>query len=186
MSTLDTHPKPARLGRHGIPFGARVAVVAAALVLLTGTALSAHDVARAATTPPRTQSQGDSADVVATVERFHAALAAGDSAAALALLPPDVIILESGGVETREEYRSHHLPGDIAFARAVKSERGAMRVTVHGDVAWASSTSVTQGEYRGRQINSAGAELVVLTRTPQGWRISALHWSSRARRAPGG
>ena len=130
--------------------------------------------------------QSDSAAVVATVERFHAALAAGDSTAALALLAPDVIILESGGVETRDEYRAHHLPGDIAFARAVKSERGPMRVAVRGDVAWASGTSTTQGEFRGRPINSAGAELVVLTRAPEGWRISALHWSSRTRRAPAG
>lgn len=132
------------------------------------------------------QKQSDSADVVATVERFHAALAAGDSAAALALLTPDVVIVESGGVETREDYRSHHLSADIAFARAVKGERAPLRVTVRGDVAWAIGTSTTVGEYRGRPVNSSGAELVVLTRTPQGWRIAAIHWSSRARRPAGG
>jgi ketosteroid isomerase-like protein len=126
--------------------------------------------------------RSDSADVVAVVERFHRALALGDSAAALSLLAPDATILESGGVESRAEYRGHHLPGDIEFARAVRSERGPVRATVHGDVAWTVSTSTTQGEFRGRQINSAGAELMVLTRTPEGWRISAIHWSSRARR----
>ncbi|MEW5915867.1 MAG: nuclear transport factor 2 family protein, partial [Gemmatimonadota bacterium] len=124
----------------------------------------------------------DSTDVVAVVTAYHAALAAGDSTAALALLAPDAIILESGGVETRDEYRSHHLPGDIGFARAIKSERGAIRVIVQGDVAWATSTSTTQGEYRGRQINSSGAELMVLARTAAGWKIRAIHWSSRARR----
>jgi ketosteroid isomerase-like protein len=120
------------------------------------------------------------------VHRFHDALSAGDSTAALALLTQDVNILESGGVETREEYRSHHLPGDIAYARGIKSERAPLRVVVRGDVAWATGTSTTQGEYRGRQINSAGAELVVLNRTPQGWRIAAIHWSSRQRRPAGG
>ena len=129
---------------------------------------------------------GDSAAVAAVVARYHDALAAGDSASALVLLADDAVILESGGVETREEYRSHHLPGDIGFARAVKSERTPPRVTVKGDVAWAVSTSTTQGETNGRQINSAGAELMVLTRTPQGWRISAIHWSSRQRRPAGG
>lgn len=124
----------------------------------------------------------DSAAVAAAVHRYHAALAAGDSAAALALLAPDAVILESGGVESRAEYRSHHLPADIEFARAVRSEQGPIRVRVQGDVAWASSTSTTQGEFRGRAINSAGAELMVLTRTPQGWRIAAIHWSSRTRR----
>jgi hypothetical protein len=34
----------------------------------------------------------------------------------------------------------------------------------------------------GRAINSSGAELMVLVRTSSGWKISAIHWSSRARR----
>ena len=138
----------------------------------------------ATTATTAAHSHGDSADVVATVERFHAALTAGDSAGAMALLAPDAIILESGGVETREEYRSHHLPGDMAYAKSMKSIRKPIRVTVRGDVAWASSTSTTTGESRGRAVNSAGAELVVLARTAAGWRISAIHWSSRTIRPP--
>ena len=121
----------------------------------------------------------DSAAVAAVVHEYHQALASGDSTAAMALLAADVVILESGGMETREEYRSHHLQSDIAFARAVTSDRGPIAVEVRGDVAWAASTSTTRGQYRDRTINSAGAELMVLTRTPDGWRISAIHWSSR-------
>ena len=127
-------------------------------------------------------SQDDSAAVAATVLRYHAALEAGDSLAALALLTDDAIVLESGGVESRAEYRSHHLASDIAFARAVKGVRSSVRVVVRGDAAWASSTSTTQGRYRDRAVNSLGAELMVLTRTADGWRIAAIHWSSRARR----
>ena len=130
----------------------------------------------------RTGTQSDSAAVVATVLRYHAAISAGDSLAALALLTPDAVVLESGSFETRAEYRSHHLSSDIAFARAVASERAPVRVVVRGDVAWAALTSTAQGEYRGRAVNSAGAELMVLTRTADGWRIIAIHWSSRARR----
>ncbi|MEW5926990.1 MAG: DUF4198 domain-containing protein [Gemmatimonadota bacterium] len=124
----------------------------------------------------------DSAAVAAVVERYHRALASGDSVAALGLLAPDAVILESGGVETRAEYRSHHLASDIEFARAVPSQRGPVRVRVQGDAAWATSTSTTQGQFRGRAVNSAGAELMVLTRAPNGWRIAAIHWSSRTRR----
>ncbi|MGH7696710.1 MAG: DUF4198 domain-containing protein [Gemmatimonadaceae bacterium] len=124
----------------------------------------------------------DSSDVVAAVHAYHAAMASGDSAAALALLAPDAVIVESGGIESREDYRSHHLPADIGFARAIKGERGAVRAVVHGDVAWATSTSTAQGEYRGRQVNSASAELMVLSRSPNGWMIRAIHWSSRPRR----
>jgi ketosteroid isomerase-like protein len=124
----------------------------------------------------------DSAEVAGTVARFHHALAAGDSAAVLALLAPDAVILESGGVEDVAEYRGHHLPADIEFARAIQGTRTPVQVRVRGDVAWAAGTSVAQGQFRGRAINSAGAELMVLTRTPDGWRITAIHWSSRTRR----
>ena len=138
---------------------------------------------RMAAPTPATRHASDSSDVLGVVDAFHRALAAGDSIAALALLAPDVIILESGGSETRDEYRGHHLPGDIAFARAVPSRRVPLKVTIQGDVAWVSATSIVQGQFRDRPINSAGAELVVLSRSASGrWLIRAIHWSSRARR----
>ena len=123
----------------------------------------------------------DSSAVVETIERFHQALADGDRAAALALLDAKAIVLESGGSETRAEYEAHHLKSDIDFARAVKSVRAPGAVAVSGDVAWAWSTSTTQGEFRGKPVNSAGAELMVLRRDRDAWRIVAIHWSSRKR-----
>ena len=126
---------------------------------------------------------GDSAAVAGVITKYHEAMAAGDSATALILLTDDAVILESGGIETRAEYRSHHLPADIGFAKAIRSQRGPVHVRVQGDMAWASSTSTAQGEMNGRTINSAGAELMVLLRTAQGWKISAIHWSSRQRRS---
>ncbi len=125
----------------------------------------------------------DSAAVAAVVEGFHAALARGDSTTALALMTDDAVILESGGIETRVEYRSGHLAGDIGFAQRVSRESGEIVVVVRQDVAWATSVSVTTGEYRGRTIDSRGAELAVLTRGDGKWKIRAVHWSSRARRA---
>lgn len=172
------------------PFGSRVlqriavvtALVAATLVAAAGRTLpSSREPALGG--PGR--GPADSAAVAGTVERFHAAVAAGDSVGALALLAPDAVVLESGGVETRDEFRAHHLAADIEFARAVKSERSPMRVVVRGDAAWAWSMSTTSGEFRGRPVNSAGAELVVLARSGQEWKITAIHWSSRSRRPPG-
>lgn len=125
----------------------------------------------------------DSAAVVEVIERYHAALASGDTATAIALLAPDAIILESGGIESRAEYLSHHLPADMEFAKAAPRERGEIRVRVHGNTAWAASTSISRGRFRDREINSQGAELMVLHRTADGWRIEAIHWSSRNRRS---
>lgn len=167
-------------------------------VLLAGCAAGAGEAPPASAAPPARSAvvafavpevlhdpAEDSAAVVATVERYHAALVAGDSAAALSLLASDAVVLESGGMETRAQYREHHLPADIEFARAVARERGPIHVTVRGDAAWAASTSTVTGEIRGREIDSRGAELMVLTRTAVGWRISAIHWSSRSAPASG-
>jgi ketosteroid isomerase-like protein len=123
----------------------------------------------------------DSADVAALVYRFHAALEQADSVTAISLLTADAEILESGSVETVADYRSHHLPADIALAKAIKSTRAPLRIVVQGDLATSTSTSVTKGTFRDRAVDSAGAELMVARRTAQGWRISAIHWSARRR-----
>lgn len=148
----------------------------AVLALSLTAALAAPAFAQGAT-----PASADSAAVVATVNRLHDALEAGDSAAVLALLTDDVAILESGGIESRTEYRGHHLPADIEFARAIRAERKVHAVAVSGDAAWVSSTSSTRGEFKGRPVSSAGAELIVLRRVAGTWRIAAIHWSSRRR-----
>jgi ketosteroid isomerase-like protein len=167
---------------HHRSFTSRSASLVAALLLASSACASAQGT-HAGHQPSASASPAarDSADVARVIGSFHAALERGDSAAALALLAPDVTVLESGGVESLAEYRGHHLPADIEYARAVPSVRGPVRVTVRGDVAWAASTSDTKGTFKGRAVDSAGAELMVLTRTAAGWRISAIHWSSRRR-----
>jgi ketosteroid isomerase-like protein len=127
-------------------------------------------------------SSEDRAAIESTVAAYHRALAEGDRAAAERLLADDVIVLESGGSEDKAHYMEHHLPGDMAFAAAVPRERGPMKVTVVGDVAWVTSTSLTRGTYRDREIDSTGAELMVLVRHDGEWRIHAIHWSSRPNR----
>lgn len=150
--------------------------------LLATTVLSLVPCRAALTTRPVERGPStDSLAVAAAVTAFHAALGAGDSAAAIALLASDATIIEAGGVETAPEYRAGHLPGDIEFARATTTERGAVVVRVRGDVAWATSVSRTRGEFRGRAIDSDTAELMVLVRAGAGWRIAAIHWSSRRR-----
>jgi ketosteroid isomerase-like protein len=94
-------------------------------------------------------------------------------------LADDALVLEAGTIETRAEYQRHHLPADIRFAQAVPSTRGSVRVVVAGDVAWITSSSETTGTFQDRPISSVGAELMVLSRTTAGWRIRAIHWSSR-------
>ena len=126
----------------------------------------------------------ESAEVVAVVDKFHAALAGGDSSAALQLIADDAMMLEAGSVETRSEYGKNHLPADIEFEKGVSTKRSSIRVVVRGDTAWATSTSEVTGTFQGRAVDFVGAESMVLSRESAGWRIRAIHWSSRARRPP--
>jgi putative copper export protein len=117
-------------------------------------------------------------EVTQVVEAFHHALASGDSLRVSQILAEDARILEGGGVETRQEYMSHHLLADMAFASSVQRVRGPVEVVVEGDVAWALSSDETNGRYQEREIDASGAELVVLTQIGGEWRIRAVHWSS--------
>lgn len=113
------------------------------------------------------------------VESYARALASGDSLAALELLHADVTINEGGHAETLEQYRSGHLRSDIAFAAAVPRTTISDSVLISGDVALYTSEYRARGRFRGRDIDSHGAETMVLLRTAEGWRIRHIHWSSR-------
>ena len=115
----------------------------------------------------------------AAVETFHAALASGDSAAALAALHPDVVVYESGHAETLEEYRSGHLASDMAFSRAVSFTTLRDAVVPEADLAVYHREYTLAGTYRERVIDARGVETMVLVRTGAGWKIRHIHWSSR-------
>ncbi len=81
-------------------------------------------------------------------------------------------------MESRAEYEEGHLKADMEFAQAVPATRENVVVRQEGRVAWVTSSSRVSGSFKGRDVNSAGAELMVLTRSADGWRIRAIHWSS--------
>jgi ketosteroid isomerase-like protein len=120
----------------------------------------------------------DAEAITAAVNGFHDSLRRGDSTAALNLLTPDAIILEGGSSQTREEYAREHLAEDIAFVRAVPGTRSKLSIKQKGNVAWTTATTKFVGTFSGREVNSAGVELMVRTKTELGWRIRAVHWSS--------
>jgi ketosteroid isomerase-like protein len=130
------------------------------------------------------QAGGDQASVVAAVQSFHAAIGKGDSAAVTRLLAEDVVIYEAGGVETKAQYVSKHLPADFEFEKAVKSKRTPVRAVVQGDAAWATSTNELVGTFQGRPVDIISTELIVLSKVKDGWQIRAISWSGRSRAKP--
>lgn len=154
-------------------------VLAVSAVLLSAGAALAHDPV------PAGQAHGvvqaGAVEAAAVVDAFHAALEAGETDRALAMLVEDAMILEEGGAErSRAEYASHHLGADAEFAGAVEATMLRRSGWADGDVAWITSEGRTTGTFRGRAVDRMTAETMVLKRGPDGWRIAHVHWSSRA------
>jgi len=128
---------------------------------------------------------GDTSGALAVIEAFHSALASKDSVGAMGLLADDVLVQEGGHIETRDEYLGHHLGADMEFASQVPGEREVLRSVREGDVAWVASKSQVEGEFNGRPVLAAGAELMVLSKANGVWKIRLIHWSSYNKK-PGG
>lgn len=158
-----------------------VCVALAVLPLLA----SAHDPQQHATINSAPISS-DAKPAVDVVDRFSAALKAGDLKLAGALLADDVLILESGGAErSREEYLSGHAASDAAFLKDAHIELKHRTARVDGGLAWVGTESELHATGKQGPLTLLSTETMVLKRTPDGWRIVHIHWSSRARKEEG-
>jgi ketosteroid isomerase-like protein len=118
-----------------------------------------------------------------TVDRFFAALSAGDLEQAAVELDPEVIILESGGGEhSAAEYLGGHAKDDAEFLKGAHHAPGRRTARVSGDLAWIASESELHAQDDGKPVTIASAETMVLRRTDAGWRIVHIHWSSRVKK----
>ena len=119
------------------------------------------------------------AEVAAVLESFYGAIKKGDATAAMSVIAPDAMFIESGRLETREQYEKNHLPLDIDFERQITGKRSPLRVTFAGDTAWIIATTEYDGKVDGGPVAFASSQLMVLTRDTDGWKIRSIHWSSR-------
>lgn len=128
--------------------------------------------------------RADSIAALATIDAFHAALRAGDSSRVAALLAPDAVIIEAGAIETRQQYLSGHLAADIKASSGTPGERTVVAATLEGNAAAVTARTVTSTTgAQGTTSISELAELMVVTKRDGIWKIRAIHWSSRRRRA---
>lgn len=134
-----------------------------------------------ATAPADAAQAADPAQAAITVvEAFSAALKAGDLVGVGALLADDVLVLESGGAErSKQEYLGHHAGADAAFLKDVHVQVTGRTARIAGDLAWVGTESELHASKDGAPLTLLSSETMVLARTPDGWRIVHIHWSSR-------
>ena len=120
--------------------------------------------------------------MTAVLDSFYGAMKTGDKAAAMRVVAPDAVFVESGRLETRAEYEANHLPADIEFESQVTGKRAPWQVKFEGNSAWVITTTEYEGTFDADPVNFVSAQLAVLTRGDSGdWLIRSIHWSSRRR-----
>ena len=144
-----------------------------ALLLFSGLA-AAHE------SSPKSDIPASAKAPAAVVDRFFAALSAGDLAQAGALLDPNVIILESGGAEhSATEYLGGHAKSDAQFLKGSHHVLSRRTARASGNVAWVLSESELHVEKDGKPLIFLSTETMVLHSGKDGWKIVHIHWSSR-------
>lgn len=124
--------------------------------------------------------QAFAATPLETVFAFHEALSSGKSDAATVFLSPTITIFESGYVErSRDEYAGHHLPSDMAFAKATSQTVVRQDEKVEGNLAIVTRETETKGKFKGANVHLFGTETAVLEKQGDKWLITHVHWSSR-------
>jgi ketosteroid isomerase-like protein len=119
------------------------------------------------------------ADVAAVLESFYGAIKRGDAKAAMSVIAPDALFVESGKLETREQYETNHLPADIDFEKQVNGTRDPLRITFQDNAAWVIATTTYDGKFEGAPVQFVSAQLMVLSKDDDDWKIRSIHWSSR-------
>lgn len=122
-------------------------------------------------------------DAVAVVDRFSAALNAGQLDKAGTELDAKVLILESGSAEhSAAEYLSGHAMGDAVFLQTVHVQLMRRTAQASSDMAWVGSESELHSMKDGKMTTILSTETMVLKRTDKTWKITHIHWSSRTKK----
>ena len=156
-------------------------IASAAALLLADMALAHPEANQSAKTAAIGTIAPSARPAAMVVDAFHAALRKGDAKAALTHLATNALIYESGGVERgKQEYASHHLGADSAFAQAVPGRVTRRVGEAVGTIAWIATEGRTTGTYKEKHVDRVTTETMVLRRQGNAWKIIHIHWSSAA------
>jgi len=124
---------------------------------------------------------GEAGAAAHVVDAFHAALKAGVPDKAAALLASDALVFEAGGAErSRADYAAAHLAADAKFEGASDSTPQQRTGAASGGMAWIATEGRVRSQSGDKVVDRLTTETMILRRTPAGWRIVHVHWSSRA------
>lgn len=121
---------------------------------------------------------------VSHVDAFSQALAAADFDLVKDLLAPEVIILESGGIErSRDEYMDHHAQADASFLDGARVDLLSRTARIDDNLAWVATESEIHAPTDNTPLTLLSTETMILEKSSGDWKIVHIHWSSRPKKA---
>ena len=117
-------------------------------------------------------------DADAVVTRFFDALSKGDLAGAREQLDPGVVVITNATIRGgRDAYMTEQARADADFLK--QSQRGLLRRDAQGDgqLTWVLSEKVFRTGKGAPDTRTV--ETIVLAKSPGGWKIVHIHWSTR-------
>ena len=113
------------------------------------------------------------------LQAFLDALEVGNRDLAIARLAPDLKVVEDGIEESRADYIGGHLAADIAYQKSVKTILLARTVSNDSPSQIRIVSKIRMVSNRSdRTTNTLVDETAVLVKSPDGWKIKRLEWTS--------
>jgi len=158
----------------------RPLVLAASLFL--STMLAGPAFAQSASTQPATAQSAAENEATKVVDDFMAKLSSNQLEAARQAMTPNAVVIANGLVlGTRDGYIDGAAKADAVAMKSVRSRELMHRDSqVGAQVGWVVSEKRMVGEAAGQMRAMVLTETFLLAKTPSGWKISGIHWSSRA------
>ena len=167
---------PVTRSLHVRPFFLATALSLSALIAAPAFAQSTQ-----ANTAQVAQSPGE-AEATKVVDDFMTALSNNQLEAARQSMTPNAVVIANGLVlGTRDGYIDGAAKADAVAMKSVRSRELMHRDSqVGAQVGWVVSEKRMVGDAAGQMRAMVLTETFLLAKTPSGWKISGIHWSSRA------
>ena len=125
-----------------------------------------------------TSAEAENTTATEVADQFGQALKESNETTIRDLLDENVLIFESGSVESSlEEYASHHMSADMSFMQDIEKEIITRSVVENGDIVVISTKYRMFGTYKDQNFDKTSLESLVLKKTDGTWKIVHIHWS---------
>ena len=136
--------------------------------------------AQAAAPTPDVRIAPNAVEPVRVVGDFMTALSTNNLAAARELMEPGVVVITNGVIRgSRDAYMAQQATADADYMRRAQRQLLRRDARAGPNMAWVVSEKLFKVPDGDPKAAIATSETIVLVKTPAGWKIAHIHWSSR-------